>query len=263
MKNLRTYGNVPFGVVVVHGGPGASGEMAPVANELSRCGGVLEPLQTATSVRGQVQELRSILREHAELPATLIGHSWGAWLVFILASKHHSLVKKLILVGSGPFEEKYAADIMKTRLDRLAKKDRLEIDVLAERLNDPAIEDKNLIMGKLANLLAEADSYDSLSVDNAPLDCQYDIYEKVWQEASELRRSGELLRLGERIGCQVTAIHGDYDPHPFEGVRSPLSRIIKDFRFILLENCGHRPWLEKGARDKFYKILETELGCGS
>jgi hypothetical protein len=28
MKNLRTYGKVPFNVAVIHGGPGAAGEMA-------------------------------------------------------------------------------------------------------------------------------------------------------------------------------------------------------------------------------------------
>ncbi len=57
MKNLRKYGKAPFAIVVVHGGPGARGEMAPVARELSTHGGVLEPLQTATSVEGQVEEL--------------------------------------------------------------------------------------------------------------------------------------------------------------------------------------------------------------
>ena len=33
MKNLKVYGNVPFGVDVIHGGPGVSGEMAPVARD--------------------------------------------------------------------------------------------------------------------------------------------------------------------------------------------------------------------------------------
>jgi len=33
LNNLRQYGNAPFSVAVIHGGPGASGEMAPVARE--------------------------------------------------------------------------------------------------------------------------------------------------------------------------------------------------------------------------------------
>ena len=43
------------------------------------------------------------------------------------------------------------------------------------------------------------------------------------------------------------AIHGDYDPHPASGVKEPLSRILRDFRFILLDHCGHTPWKEVEA----------------
>ncbi|NBD34478.1 MAG: alpha/beta hydrolase, partial [Chloroflexi bacterium] len=35
MNPLRTYGHPPFDVAVIHGGPGAGGEMAPVAHELA------------------------------------------------------------------------------------------------------------------------------------------------------------------------------------------------------------------------------------
>jgi pimeloyl-ACP methyl ester carboxylesterase len=56
----------------------------------------------------------------------------------------------------------------------------------------------------------------------------------------------------------VVAIHGDYDPHPFQGVKKPLSGILKDFRFILLKNCGHTPWIEKKAVNEFYRVLRAE-----
>jgi len=74
-----------------------------------------------------------------------------------------------------------------------------------------------------------------------------------------MRQSGELLKLGEKISCPVVVIHGDYDPHPASGVERPLSRIIKDFRFILLKDCGHEPWKERLARQRFYEILRTEI----
>jgi len=119
MNNLRTYGRSPFTVAVVHGGPGAPGEMAPVARELSACAGVLEPLQTADTLDGQVQELKEVLEGSGDLPIILIGFSWGAMLSFIFASRHPTLVKKLILVAGAPFEDRYAADITETRLRRL------------------------------------------------------------------------------------------------------------------------------------------------
>jgi pimeloyl-ACP methyl ester carboxylesterase len=94
------------------------------------------------------------------------------------------------------------------------------------------------------------------------LDCQVEIFQSVWKDAAELRRSGKLLELGNRIQCPVVAIHGDYDPHPAEGVQEPLSAILRDFRFILLKNCGHMPWIERRARDRFYGILNGELRKG-
>src|SRR5207249_3589968 len=109
MTNLRTYGGPPFRVAVIHGGPGAGGEVAPVARELAPERGVLELIQTATTVERQVAELRAVVEEHADLPVTLIGYSWGAWLSFMVAAHHPALVRKLILVSSGPFEERYVA----------------------------------------------------------------------------------------------------------------------------------------------------------
>ena len=53
------HGRAPHRVVVVHGGPGGAGEMAPVARRLGQDFGVLEPLQVADSVEGQVAELRN------------------------------------------------------------------------------------------------------------------------------------------------------------------------------------------------------------
>src|SRR5215217_6631121 len=75
----RKHGSEPFRVVVVHGGPGAAGEMGPVAQRLGHARGVLEPMQSATTVYGQVDELRMAVESLSAPPVVLIGHSWGAW----------------------------------------------------------------------------------------------------------------------------------------------------------------------------------------
>ena len=259
MKNLRKYGNKPYRIAVIHGGPGAPGEMAPVARELSSVMGVLEPLQTAATLEGQVRELKAVLEKNAALPVTLIGFSWGALLSFIFTARHPSFVRKLILIGSAPYEGKYALNITQTRLSRLSEAEREQALSLMETLNDPSIADKNTPLARLGGLLSRADSYDPLPHKDEILECRYDIFHGAWGQASELRSSGKLLELGKSIKCPVVAIHGDYDPHPSAGVVEPLSRILQDFRFILLEKCGHRPWLERSARDRFYNILKQEL----
>jgi len=259
LNNLKVYGKAPFNVAVIHGGPGAPGYMAPVARELSIDWGVLEPLQTATSLEGQLQELRAILEEDGDLPITLIGSSWGAMLGFIFSAHYPAFVRKLILVGSAVYEEQYAANIRTTRLSRLSEEERREAHSLMEILKEPAIRDKSTPLAQLGKLFTKADAYDPLTLDTEELEFQYHLNKSVWNDATDLRRSGELLELGKQIQCPVVAIHGDYDPHPPEGIHKPLSAVLKSFQFILLKNCGHLPWIEREARDKFYDTLREEL----
>ncbi len=255
--NLRSHGTPPYRVAVVHGGPGAAGDMAAVAERLAAQRGVLEPLQMARTLDGQVEELATLLREHAQGPAVLIGYSWGAWLSLIVAARHPQLVAKVVLVGSGPFEEQYAAQIMPERLRRLSDADRDEVVSLMARLESGAGDDTTF--ARMGALLSKADAFDPLPIDETSVHVDADIYGSVWPEASELRRNGELLRLAGRVRCPVVAIHGDHDPHPAEGVRAPLSRAIADFRFVLLADCGHTPWAERAARDEFFRALEQAL----
>ena len=255
--NPRKYGNSPYSVVLVHGGPGAPGEMAPVAKVLSKKCGVLEPLQTQNSVDGQIEELKQQIKVNTKVPVVLVGWSWGAWLSFILATKNPDLLNKLILLDSGPFEAKYAKRIMPTRLARLKGKENARAKELLDmfQIETP---DKNSFQ-EFGQLMSKADSYNPIPERREVIEVQFDIYQRVWKEAVELRKSGGLLEYGKLINCPVVVIHGDYDPHSFEGVKEPLSKVLKECKFILLNNCGHKPWLERQAKDEFYEVLLKEL----
>ena len=258
MNNLRIYGNASFNIVLVHGGPGAPGEMAPVARELASEMGVLEPLQTADSIDGQVEELKDILENHGNPPLILVGFSWGAWLSFIFAAQYPSLVKKLVLVSSPPFIEKYVPQIMETRLSHLNAEERKEALSLLSSIYSGSAKVNSF--ARFGDLMEKTDSFDPLAHDSEILPSSPEIYQQVWTEAGKMRSSGELLQLGEKIQCPVVAIHGDYDPHPAAGVKEPLARVLKDFRFIQLEKCGHHPWLECEAKGNFYAALRREIG---
>ncbi|MCD4774147.1 MAG: alpha/beta hydrolase [Bacteroidales bacterium] len=259
MKNLRTYGNKPFKIAVIHGGPGASGEMAPVAELLSSNYGVLEPLQTSKTINGQIEELKNILEKDADLPLTLIGFSWGAWLGLLFAAKHPEFVAKIILIGSGGFEEKYTLQTQETRLSRLTDEEKDKVEFLGQILNDSNSAKKNEAFCRLGKIFSKADSYDSIIDKNETINCNFDIYQNVWNEASRLRKSGKLLKIIKKIKCPVVAIHGDFDSHPAKGTQKSLKENLKDFRFILLKNCGHKPWMERQAMNNFYEILKEEL----
>jgi pimeloyl-ACP methyl ester carboxylesterase len=180
-------------------------------------------------------------------------------LSFLFAAQNPALVKKLILIASGPFEEKDAQNIMKTRLNRMSEKERTEALLLMDALERPTVLDKDKVLMRLGKLISKSDSYDPIPQNSSVLMANFDTFQSVWGQAEELRSSGQLINYGRKIKCPVVAIHGDFDPHPAEGIRRPLSRILKDFRFILLKNCGHTPWTERLAKDQFYKTINKEL----
>jgi pimeloyl-ACP methyl ester carboxylesterase len=158
---------------------------------------------------------------------------------------------------------------MATRRSRLSAVQNAELDLLFNALDSPVSPaDKDAVFARVGALLSGvdefepmsgADEFEPLPGDDEAVACQHHIYDAVWPQVADMRSNGELLRRGGQIACPVVAIHGDYDPHPAAGVKEPLSRVVPDFRFMLLKDCGHTPWRERRAEAEFYKILEAEL----
>jgi len=258
--SFRKYGSVPFRIVLLHGGPGAAGQLAPVAKELSSDFSVIEHFQTADTIAGQVEELREVITGTCKLPVVLIGHSWGAWLACIFASQFPALVKKLILVSAGAFKESYNKKLMETRLKRLNKRNREKAEYLLVRLNNPRAKNiSSMDFSRFGRLMEKADIFSPEPNKAPPVNIDAELFRNVWGEAVMLRASGELLNCCRELTCPVAAIHGDYDAHPYSGVREPLREVISNFKFHLLKNCGHYPWREKQAKDEFHRILKKEI----
>lgn len=257
LSTVRFYGGPPYPVVLVHGGPGGAGEMSPLARRLGQHLSVIEAMQTKLSIAALIEELRDQVGEHAQTPATLIGHSWGAWLCLLFAARYPELSKRLVLISSGVLEDRYAAIMRANQLARLTENERSEMAELNCMLADPQLPDKGALFGRYGHLFdktenfdVEPDTKDRFATDPA-------IFSEVWAEAAAMRSSGQLLHQASLVKCPVLAIHGDYDPSPSEGVREPLARVLTArFDFRLLRNCGHTPWLERRARDELHEILE-------
>jgi pimeloyl-ACP methyl ester carboxylesterase len=236
--------------------------MAPVARELSRNLGVLEPLLDGTSITRQIEEVTTAIKVEGEIPVTIVGHSWGAMLSCLVASDAPHQVRKVVLVASGPFEQTYVDRVEQTRLARLSPSDRLRAKELRDRLDLAAStgSDSRSLLEELGRIYSSADTFDPLPLEADPVQVRADVYQAVWPEVEVWRRSGRLLESVRRVRCPVVAIHGSYDPHPEAGVSEPLGRNARDFRLVRLDHCGHTPWLERGARDRFFAVLRRELG---
>lgn len=259
MLNFRKYGNPKYNVIAIHGGPGALGDLAYLSEKLSQNFGVIEALQTKSSIDELLEELNEITEKNADQPVTLLGHSWGAWLAFIFAAKFPELVKKLILISSAAFEEKYALNQFNTRLERLSVQEKFEVEKQIRLMNSNDKKDFKKNFEKFALLMTKADSYCQLENSKSKIDFRYNLFQSVWAEAEQMRSNGSLINFAKQIKCPVTAIHGNYDSHPSAGVHEPLLKNIDNFKFIELEKCGHYPWKEKYAKDRFFTILKNEI----
>lgn len=254
---MRKHGKPPYDIVLVHGGPGSAGELEPLARMLSPEMGVLEPFQTEDSVGGQIEELKEHIEENCRVPVTLVGWSWGAWLSMMVASEHPQLIKKLIMVGCAPLEDRYVPIIMRKRYRRLGTGEIDELKRVTSMMSSPGTSEA--VPRRFGELMSKADSYELIEQERPNVIYDLHINRKVWGEASRMRSTGEILDILSRVRCPTTAIHGRNDPHPWEGVKYPLDELRPDDVFHLLDRCGHAPWLEKHARERFLNLLKDEL----
>lgn len=254
MRNYRSYGNKPYTVALIHGGPGAAGEMENFAKHLSASVSVIEPFQTQMSIQGLLDELKELLQE----PIILVGYSWGAMLSLLFTYHNPTLVKKLILVGCPPLDAENANLIIPTRLSKLSSDDKQLFFDYFGKLESAPDQEKRELFAKIKKLIDKADRFNPEPSHEDEVVFQSDIYESVWPEAVTLRDDGVFLDCLKHIQCPITLIHGDDDPHPVKAVQDIIP-FLKSSRLYILKKCGHTPWIEKGAKDTFYELLEKEI----
>lgn len=244
--------------MLVHGGPGAAGEMAPVAEHLQDNFGIIEAYQTRYTIEDQINELKDIMDNQAVAPALLVGFSWGAWLSIMVTARHPELVNKLVLIGCPPLELRHTPRINETRLSRLDNKEKAEFISLLKLLQKESVADSLNQLKKIDKLVNKTDSYDPIPLEES-IEFNPEIFNKIWKQADQLRNAGELLNTFRSIRVPVTCIHGDYDPHPVDGIEPYASEYLENSEFMALKNCGHKPWIERYASTKFYKILMQSI----
>lgn len=249
---VRLYGKKPYSIVLVHGGPGAIGSLKGFAKDLNeRTGvGVVEAIQSKYSITKLIEELYHQIIDNCDEKVTLIGHSWGAWLIALFAEKYPEKVERIILVGSGPLEDKYVSEIGLRRKQNMSEDNSL----IFQRLVNNEVTDED--MEKIPKIFEQSDNF---CLENRELHSadktDSKMHNVIWDEAAKLRTSGELLEVFKKITCKIYLVQGDKDPHPVNGVTIPLQENSVMCEAYILENCGHSPFMEKYAKDNFYKIL--------
>ncbi len=72
-----------------------------------------------------------------------------------------------------------------------------------------------------------------------------------WSDMLRLEAAGAHPAAFASIRCPVLMLHGSYDPHPGAMIRDGLSPHIPQLEYRELHRCGHSPWVEAFARERF------------
>jgi len=260
----RTYGSSGPVVVLVHGGPGAPGGLAPVCRELADQYRVCEPLQRLSgaeplTVARHVADLRDTLAESCPGgSAALVGHSWGAMLALACAAEHAHVASSLVLVGCGTFDAASRTLLQSAIERRLTPAVRARLRELPMSISDPDV--RLCVTGRL---LEDAYSYDlEPHVDETEYHDSRG-HRESWQDMLRLQREEVYPARFARIEIPVLMVHGVQDPHPGREICASLRTVIPHLEYVELQRCGHYPWWERQAKQEFFRILRDWLGAGT
>lgn len=258
----REWGTGEQRVVVVHGGPAAVGDVEPLARELSRRWRVLEPFQRGSdgpplTVAAHVQDLNEYIRDRCGVHRPLlIGHSWGAMLTLAYAAAYSAECVALVLVGCGTFSAASRAEFEERVVARLAASD---LEALAAASHSEPDDDHRLAAH--GRIMTRVFGYDieELSSDPRPIDAV--AHEQTWTDMRRRQNDGTYPAAFAAIQVPVLMLHGDADPHPGQMISEELRRYVRQLEYRELPHCGHSPWLERQARERFFDELENFLSA--
>lgn len=253
---VRESGNSGPSVVLVHGGPGAPGYLAPVARELADSFRVLEPFQRGSDVEPltvarHVEDLHDLLASRGDPePPAVIGHSWGAMLALAHAAEYPEDLRSLVLIGCGTFDEASRRRLTETRDARMGVDLRRRIEQLHLEVPDP---DERLRM--TGELILPAYSFDLASRELELDACDARAHHESWDDMMRLQNEDVYPSAFASIRVPVLMLHGAHDPHPGAWIRASLEPYVLQLEYREWERCGHYPWLERSSREELFAVL--------
>ncbi|MBU1700340.1 MAG: alpha/beta hydrolase [Candidatus Eisenbacteria bacterium] len=247
-------------VIVLHGGPGAPGYMAPVARGLEDSFRVIEPLQRRSggeplTVARHVDDLHEVITKAGKMygPA-LVGSSWGAMLALAYAATYPAMAGPLVLIGCGTFDLDARAAMKATIDKRMDESLRIRLKRLPEEFPNP--DDQLKSMG---DLIQPLHIYKSLAAEPEGESCDARGHHETWDDMVRLQSEGVYPEAFAVIKSPVLMLHGTYDPHPGRMIQESLKPYITQLEYHEWERCGHYPWLETSVRGEFFNILNDWL----
>jgi proline iminopeptidase len=259
--------------VVVHGGPGLdsnylAADLAPLARSRrlifydQRGSGrsTLRPDVTADRLVADLERLRTKL----DLPRmALLGHSWGAGLAALYASKYPARVTRLVLVDAIPLTAEETALFGQALRSRLSPDEEVRLRDAAAARDLASTEQQHvdacraywdvLIRAYYAEPAAASRSKGQMcAASGAALANGRLVIQSVFGALDEFDWRGQMSSLA----VPTLVVHGDKDPIPLETARE-WRQTLRNARLLVLPNAGHMSYVEQP--EAFFAAVGTFL----
>jgi pimeloyl-ACP methyl ester carboxylesterase len=259
----QAYGETGPVVIVLHGGPVAVGEAAPIARRLSALFRTIEPYQRGSgietlTVSRHVEDLHQLIQSlQNDSKPSIVGESWGAMLALAYASAYPDTTAALVLVGCGTFDKASRArmnEIIESR-----KNDQIWEGLYSLVVKYPDLSERLQAEHKLTEKIYD---YDAQTMDEQmeyvePFDQR--AYVETWRDMLKLQEDGVYPAAFSTIKSPILMLHGAYDPHPGQMIYGSLKAHVPQLEYQEFKNCGHSPWKEKQAADEFFMVMANWL----
>ncbi len=261
--HVRRHGSGGPVVIVLHGGPAAAGEAAPIARGLAGEFLALEPWQRGSgeeppTVARHIADLHDLVLAHSTAckPA-LVGESWGAMLALAYAAAHPTCAGPLALIGCGSFDTAARERMHEILAERQDETLRRRLRELRTSYADPQERLK-----RHYELTRSLYDYDPIPAPDQgdeipPLDIR--AHTETWEDMVRLQEEGVYPATFTAITSSVLMLHGVYDPHPGRMIRAGLEPFLPQLEYHEWECCGHSPWKERAVREAFFDVLRAWL----
>lgn len=256
---VRRYGNSGPPVLVLHGGPAAVGDVAPVAKGISGSFRAVEPWQRGSgglplTVARHIADLHELAVDvGGDSQVAIVGHSWGAMLALCYAAEHPTKAGPIVLVGCGTFDQSSRSAMRAIIEERLDDEVRNHIRELSTDATDPAVLFIQIF--KLTRHIFDYNPIGSYAEKDESEPFDLTAHDETWSDMRRLQDDGTYPNAFAAIESPVLMIHGQHDPHPGKMIRDSLLPFLPQLEYREFERCGHSPWIEKSSRERFFSAI--------
>jgi proline iminopeptidase len=245
-------------IVVVHGGPGLDHTyLLPQMNSLAvgheliyydqRASGKSTGTVDSASITPNqfVEDLEGLRKALGFDKMNLLGHSWGGLLAMEYAIKYPQHMKSLVLVSSMGATSDCMGPFLKTRIERTTHEDSVSTAALQTSPGFTARYPET--MSKYMRILFKTYFFDRRFADSLSIQFNQNTASNLFPIFGLMGKcfaKYDLYKQLAGIQCPTLIIQGDYDPFPAEFGRK-IAQHIKNSRFLLIEHCGHFPYIER------------------